>query len=146
MNRRPRALSQSRGEKPDAGHRRRVLVVGVEPYSPELAGIFDYAGKAGWTLAVSQMWTNPGQLLKALGPHLVGLHLHDARALEDHLPPGSGEMDLTALTGYLEDGVPAVIELAPGTSLDQVAAGVNWVRANLSKPADTATPESPPRD
>ena len=36
-------------------------------------------------------------LLQRYGSHLVGCHLHDARGLEDHLPPGAGQIDFTAL-------------------------------------------------
>jgi len=75
---------------------------------------------------------NPGQILEALGDHLVGMHVHDARGLDDHLPPGSGEMDLAALADWLGADRPVVVELAPGTALDEAARGVDWVRTHLS--------------
>ena len=33
------------------------------------------------------------ELLKRYHKNLVGMHIHDARGLDDHLPPGSGEID-----------------------------------------------------
>ncbi len=69
-------------------------------------------------------------LLAANGKYLVGLHLHDARGLTDHLPPGSGEIDFGALEPFLVPGIPRVIELAPGTPETDVAAGIRYCREN----------------
>ncbi|MBW2138526.1 MAG: TIM barrel protein [Deltaproteobacteria bacterium] len=37
-----------------------------------------------------------GELLEAYGGRLLGIHVHDARGLEDHLVPGAGEIDFRA--------------------------------------------------
>ena len=63
-------------------------------------------------------------LLLRYGSHLVGCHLHDAQGLEDHLPPGAGQIDFTALHKMLPPQAPRVIELKPGTSLDAVREGI----------------------
>jgi sugar phosphate isomerase/epimerase len=67
-------------------------------------------------------------LLAAHGDHLVGVHLHDAVGLKDHLAPGSGEIDFTMLKPYLEAGPTLVIELAPGTEAADVRRAVSFAQ------------------
>ena len=69
-----------------------------------------------------------GEMLKRYADKLVGIHLHDAIGLEDHLPPGKGEIDFEALGSFLEKDIPAVIELKPGTPDSHVSAGYSFVR------------------
>ncbi len=85
----------------------------------------------------------PGELPDTLESHLVGMHLHDSRGLDDHLPPGSGEMELGSLMTRLPAGAPLVMELAPGTPLDQVAQGAAWVRKHLTHKPLSGAPEGP---
>lgn len=63
-------------------------------------------------------------LLQRYGSHLVGCHLHDAMGLEDHLPPGAGQIDFAALHKGLPPHAPRVIELKPGTPTDAVRDGI----------------------
>ena len=63
-------------------------------------------------------------LLERLAGRLAGLHLHDARGLEDHLPPGTGQIDFKALAPHLAADIPAVLELRPGTPQDAVREGL----------------------
>ena len=72
----------------------------------------------------------PQSLLAAGAKHLLGLHLHDARGLTDHLPLGSGEIDFGALKPFLAPGIPRVIELAPGTPEADVAASIRYCHQN----------------
>jgi sugar phosphate isomerase/epimerase len=73
----------------------------------------------------------PGFLLERLSAHLVGIHIHDARGLNDHLPPGTGEIDLAALKSHLKPNMPLVIELKPGTSDADVRKGLQFMRGFL---------------
>jgi len=72
-----------------------------------------------------------GDLLKNLSDRLVGIHLHDADGLEDHLPPGRGRIDFKMLAPHLNSGVPIVLELRTGTPLDAVQAGLDYLTACL---------------
>jgi len=65
-----------------------------------------------------------GGLLENLSDQLIGIHLHDAEGLEDHLPPGSGRIDFAALASQLAPGVLQVLELRPGTPVDAVRQGL----------------------
>lgn len=73
------------------------------------------------------------QLLDRFAKNLAGLHLHDARGLDDHLSPGSGEIDWEMLKPYLEAGRPAVIELAPGTARSALHDAVAFARTLCPK-------------
>ncbi len=70
--------------------------------------------------------------LKRCAGHIKGFHLHDARRLEDHLPPGEGEVAWSAVRPYLEPGRPWVLELAPHTELAAVCRAAEFVRGLLS--------------
>ncbi len=76
----------------------------------------------------------PGKLLETYGEHLVGIHVHDARGLRDHLPPGSGQLDFAALKPYLESGPALVLELAPTTACESVRQGIDYLRQSLDLP------------
>jgi sugar phosphate isomerase/epimerase len=65
-----------------------------------------------------------GELLTSLSARLLGIHLHDAHGLEDHLPPGSGRIDFQALAEHLGGDVLQVLELRPGTPIDAVRQGL----------------------
>ncbi len=73
----------------------------------------------------------PGSLLKRYGEHLIGVHLHDARGLDDHLPPGRGEIDFEALKPHLQETTLLVLELKPGTADSAVAEGLANIRNRL---------------
>jgi sugar phosphate isomerase/epimerase len=72
----------------------------------------------------------PQSLLAAGAKHLLGLHLHDARGLTDHLPLGSGEIDFGALKPFLAAGIPRVIELTPGTPEADVTTSIRYCHQN----------------
>ncbi len=72
-----------------------------------------------------------GALLEAFGENLIGMHWHDARGLEDHLPPGQGEIDFNALKPYIQEDLPLVIELKPGTSHHEVKNSIQFTKDYL---------------
>ena len=76
------------------------------------------------------------EMLKRYDDHLTGLHLHDAIGLDDHLPPGKGEIDFDSLRHYLETDIPAVLELKPGTPDSDVAEGFSFVRQIVESVGD----------
>ncbi len=75
-------------------------------------------------------------LLKRYGSHLVGCHLHDARGLDDHLAPGSGEIDFAALSPLLPTGTLRVIELKPGTTPEAARKGAAHLATVLNRSAE----------
>ncbi len=67
------------------------------------------------------------ELLDRYHEQLVGMHLHDARGLDDHLPPGSGQIDFHRIGTRMKGDTVRVIELKPGTSDSEVAAGIKYL-------------------
>ena len=65
-----------------------------------------------------------GDLIGHLSDRLIGVHLHDAEGVEDHLPPGSGRIDFKALASHTAAGALKVLELRPGTPLEAVREGL----------------------
>ena len=75
----------------------------------------------------------PNALLQNNADQLIGVHLHDAIGLDDHIPPGSGEIDYQALKPYLKSDTIKVIELKPGIPATEVFEGIRFVRAKLTE-------------
>ncbi len=73
-----------------------------------------------------------GRLLENLSGRLIGIHLHDAEGLEDHLAPGSGRIDFKALASRMAPGVLQILELRPGTPLKAVRDGLAHLAACFS--------------
>ena len=73
-----------------------------------------------------------GSLLQSYSDQLIGIHLHDAIGLDDHIPPGSGEIDFQALKPYLKSDTIKVIELKPGIPESTASEGVRFIRDHLS--------------
>ena len=71
-------------------------------------------------------------LLQSYSDQLIGIHLHDAIGLDDHIPPGSGEIDFKALKPFLKADTIKVIELKPGIPESKVSEGVRFIRDKLS--------------
>ncbi|MHC4103423.1 MAG: sugar phosphate isomerase/epimerase family protein [Planctomycetota bacterium] len=67
-------------------------------------------------------------LLQNYADQLIGVHLHDAISLDDHIPPGSGEIDFKALKQFLKPDTIKVIELQPGIPLSAVIEGIRFIR------------------
>lgn len=70
--------------------------------------------------------------LERYGEHLLGIHLHDAMGLDDHLPPGDGEIDFRSLGAKLGPEVLKVMELKPGTDPDRILKGFDVLNTHLA--------------
>jgi sugar phosphate isomerase/epimerase len=72
-------------------------------------------------------------LFQSYSDELIGIHLHDAIGLYDHIPPGSGEIDFAALKPFLKADTIKVIELKPGIPALEVSEGIKFIREKLSE-------------
>ncbi len=72
------------------------------------------------------------ELINRYHEQLVGVHLHDARGIDDHLPPGFGEIDFYGIGSRMKADTLKVIELKPGTPDSEVAAGINYLRKYIT--------------
>ena len=73
-----------------------------------------------------------GALLQSYSDQLIGIHLHDAIGLDDHIPPGSGEIDFMAIKPFLKTDTIKVIELKPGIPESKASEGIRFIRQILS--------------
>lgn len=74
----------------------------------------------------------PGELLQKFGDRMVGIHVHDARGIEDHLAPGTGEIDFSFLDALPSEDIVPVVELKYGTVEPDVKKGIKYVRDRMS--------------
>jgi sugar phosphate isomerase/epimerase len=58
---------------------------------------------------------------------LIGVHLHDAVGVEDHLAAGLGQVDWDLVFKYLPDGAQRTCEFKSVNSPQEVAAGLKWL-------------------
>lgn len=59
---------------------------------------------------------------------LIGIHLHDCVGVNDHLAPGSGEVDFVEVKKYLNEKIIKVLELGPWVSHQEVKRAVEYLR------------------
>mgnify|MGYP002749770628 CR=1 FL=1 len=72
-------------------------------------------------------------LLHRFADQLIGIHLHDAVGLDDHLPPGSGEIDFTALKSFFKAETLNVMEIKPGISASEISKGIRFIGETLKE-------------
>lgn len=73
----------------------------------------------------------PDSLLTCYADKLIGVHLHDAVELEDHLAPGTGEIKFQDLLNYLRRDTLKVIELKPQVKEPEVVRAIHHIRKLL---------------
>jgi len=74
--------------------------------------------------------------LRNLGERMLGMHVHGVAGFAaDHLMPPRGQLDIGMLLRHTREGTPLVLEPAPGTPADEVAAAAAAVRAEWASGA-----------
>jgi sugar phosphate isomerase/epimerase len=68
--------------------------------------------------------------LQRFAGQMVGVHLHDAVGVTDHLVVGLGRVDWELVTRYLPASALRTCEFQPFNSPQQVAAGLRWLVDN----------------
>lgn len=71
----------------------------------------------------------PRDYLDRYQSHLLGFHLHDARATRDHLPPGLGEADFEDLRAYARPEHLRVFEVAGIHPENQLTASLEFLKS-----------------
>lgn len=67
--------------------------------------------------------------LETYGARLAGCHLHDIRAGQDHLAPGTGEADFTAILRQLPADAVKILEIRPSVPRDELIAARDFLRS-----------------
>ncbi len=73
----------------------------------------------------------PGSLLRAYEHYLIGIHLHDAIGLDDHLVPGAGDIDFQKNRNIIKNNKLQVLELKPGTPASAISQAISFARKEL---------------
>jgi len=68
------------------------------------------------------------ELLQTYAPSMVGIHLHDARGLDDHKPPGQGEIAFEMVKKYIPEGAIKIMEIHPAASGDEILEGLAFLK------------------
>jgi sugar phosphate isomerase/epimerase len=74
------------------------------------------------------------ELLKTYAPYMVGVHLHDALKLDDHKPPGQGEIDFEMVKQYLPQGAIKIIEIHPSARGHEILEGLEFLQEKGIRP------------
>jgi sugar phosphate isomerase/epimerase len=73
----------------------------------------------------------PDSLLKAYSNQLIGIHLHDAFGLDDHLVPGTGQINFQRIKPFLKIDTLKVLELKSGTPHTAVSKAIRFTKDEL---------------
>jgi len=68
------------------------------------------------------------ELLQHYASHLVGTHLHDALKLDDHKPPGTGEINFKMIKKYIPEGGIKIMEIHPQATGQEVLDGLAFLQ------------------
>jgi sugar phosphate isomerase/epimerase len=74
------------------------------------------------------------ELLETYAPYMVGVHLHDALKLDDHKPPGQGEIDFEMVKGYLPQGAVKIMEIQPSARGQEILDGLEFLQEKGIRP------------
>lgn len=66
-------------------------------------------------------------LLERYGSRMIGIHLHDAQGVDDHLPPGRGGVDFEMVGEFLREGVLKVMEIHPPATGEEIVEGLQFL-------------------
>jgi len=70
------------------------------------------------------------EFLGSLAARLAGFHIHDVQfPSRDHCPPGSGDVDFTALKPFVKPAHIKVFELSPKVPVESVQRGIAHVKS-----------------
>jgi sugar phosphate isomerase/epimerase len=70
-------------------------------------------------------------LLEAFSQDMIGIHLHDARGLDDHLAPGQGEMDFNEIKPFLKPSIIKILEVHPKVTREDLLEGIRFIKREI---------------
>ena len=65
--------------------------------------------------------------LELMCDYIYGMHVHDSRFVNDHIAPGTGEVDLPAIFERTPHAALRILELAPSVPAGDVTAGIAYL-------------------
>jgi sugar phosphate isomerase/epimerase len=68
-------------------------------------------------------------LLEAYSEAMIGIHLHDVKGLEDHLPPGQGEIDYEALSIFMKSSPIKILEINRKAQRQELLRSIHFIKS-----------------
>ena len=68
------------------------------------------------------------EFLKQFSDRMIGIHLHDVKSTKDHMIPGTGDLDLKMVSGYLSEDVVKVMQLTPEATKEEIMEGLSLLK------------------
>jgi sugar phosphate isomerase/epimerase len=68
------------------------------------------------------------ELLKAYAPYMVGIHLHDCQGIDDHKPPGKGEIAFEMVKQYIPEQAIKIMEIRPPATGEEILEGLAFLK------------------
>ncbi len=66
--------------------------------------------------------------LRQYSGNMIGIHLHDAKATEDHRVPGTGDLDFKMVSDYLSQNVVRVLQLTPEATREEIMESLSHLK------------------
>ncbi len=73
-------------------------------------------------------WETQEEWLESFGGAMIGIHLHDSTGFEDHVPPGTGEMDFSMIGSHLTDRAVRMLEIRSGAEPEAILRSIEFLR------------------
>lgn len=70
-------------------------------------------------------------LLETYSEEMIGIHLHDARGLDDHFAPGQGEVDYAEIKHFLKPSIIKILEVHPKVKRKALLEGIRFIERTI---------------
>jgi sugar phosphate isomerase/epimerase len=70
-------------------------------------------------------------LLETYSEEMIGIHLHDARGLDDHFAPGQGDVDYAEIKHFLKPSMIIILEVHPKVKRKSLLDGIRLLKLLL---------------
>lgn len=68
--------------------------------------------------------------LKQFSERMIGVHFHDVKGLQDHLPPGTGDVDFASMAALIPPQAQLTFEISNGGQKNDIIAGLKLLEQN----------------
>jgi len=79
-------------------------------------------------VAEASGWETQKEWLESFGSVMIGIHLHDSTGFDDHVPPGTGEVDFSMVGSHLADQAIRILEIRSGPEPAAIRKSIEFLR------------------
>jgi sugar phosphate isomerase/epimerase len=104
-------------------------------------GMVRYWHDAGHAAVQEQLGiSRHNDLLDAYSGKMIGIHLHDAKGLDDHFSPGQGEIDYGEIAPFLKQDLIKILEVHPKVGRNELLEGIQFIKKVIIDSTAASTP------